>query len=363
MSNTERPEYLQDDSEYGYNSSSGTSALRSSELNLKLLEEAEFLAMLGFRVLPLYPATKRPILPNGLHGASRDCSLVVKWWKRWPGANIGMVLDNLLVVDDDNPKHGGDTSATDRLSGPKVVTPSGGTHTYFARTPGYSRKINSGHIDILTGSCYVVMPPSVVASASYRWLSGDSRALTGVDYIPEAALAALSSRGRVSTGDLDLSLIGLGNRNNSLYGLGARLLAFGYPEHVVSLMVEYVASVIPGELETGEVQRILASLRTYGTRSGSCMWRTPTDRLSFDELDDKIALLSGVLRGADAREHVLSACFYAAANSVQLMFELTTEMVEKWVSLAMSCHPRLSHFLRRNGSSDALWVRGSGDAE
>ena len=50
-------------------------------------------------VLPVEFAAKRPLLPNGCHGATTDPALIALWSIRWPISNIGLRADGLYVID------------------------------------------------------------------------------------------------------------------------------------------------------------------------------------------------------------------------------------------------------------------------
>jgi hypothetical protein len=199
------------------------------------------------------------------------------------------------------------------------------------------------------------MPPSIVNGKRYEWVRGNSNLIADVVPPTPQEIGSVVGMRSGSVDQLDLSMCGIGNRNNSLYGLGARLLAFGYPEDMVSTMLEYSASTMPGELENGEVGRIMHSLRGYKTRASASMWRSPLDRLSESEFDHKCALLLGVLRGADAGPLLMRACIYGMLCHCDVTFDLKQEWIEGRVKRGMRYAPQDSHFLRRKGSSDRWW--------
>ncbi len=329
----------------------------SKETNSSLVlgDEAHFLAATGRRILPLVPDSKRPLLHNGLSGASSCPSQVSEWWERWPDANIGMVLDDLLVLDNDNPKHGGDLSATIHLSAPCVLTPSGGTHQYFARPASMTHKTSADHIDFLTKGAYVLMPPSVVGGKPYRWISGSPDMLLGVTPPDSRVLGKLLTGGTHGDDGLDLSSIEEGSRNNKLYGLGTRLLCFGYPFCLVEHILSFVEQHILGGLDAHELDRIVSSLHRYKATYAGRLWQSPRDRLSEAELDHKLALLAGVLRGAYAGYDMLLVCFCAVIRYVTTTATIGRSWVHRRAITALRYKPNYSHFLRRNGGADELW--------
>jgi len=213
------------------------------------------------------------------------------------------------------------------------------------------------HIDFLTGNSYVLMPPSSIGGVPYAWLRGHANSLGSSLVEPTPAqLAKLLPSSGMRCGTVDLSDFGEGNRNNTLYSLGCRLRAFNYPEVLVELMVSYASKSMPGEFGDDEVERILSSLRHHATRAGVSMWESPVDQLDEPQLDHKVALLLGVLRGADAGPALILPCIYALLAYCTVRFDVTAEWIDARVARAMTYRPEHSHFLRRNGSSDRGWV-------
>src|SRR5262245_49985471 len=82
----------------------------------------------GWRVLPLHamhrtrcscgqptcdsPA-KHPRLASWTSQASRDAQTIVRWWRTWPEANVGVATGAGLLVLDVDPRHAGDASLAD----------------------------------------------------------------------------------------------------------------------------------------------------------------------------------------------------------------------------------------------------------
>src|SRR5437868_3159543 len=81
-------------------------------------------AAAGRKVLPLHnvdtqgctcrkrgclSAGKHPRVNHGAYDASSDPEVVRGWFERWPAANLGMTLENLVVVDID-PRNAGDAT-------------------------------------------------------------------------------------------------------------------------------------------------------------------------------------------------------------------------------------------------------------
>ena len=137
----------------------------------------------GFRVHPLVPQQKRPLLTGWPELATTDEATITEWWTTWPNANVGIATGAAsgIVVLDVDPKNGGAESlerlkqdATDWPDTMTVLTGSGGLHFYFAYQAGL-RNLNSElgpGLDIKTDRGQVVAPPSIHPNGNrYEWLT------------------------------------------------------------------------------------------------------------------------------------------------------------------------------------------------
>ena len=133
-------------------------------------------------VFPCEPGGKRPLTYNGFWDASADPRRVAAWWRRWPGANLGVPTgerSGLLVLDVD-PGAGGPESlaALERAHGPlprtaTARTGGGGMHVFFEYPAGEEVRNSAGKLgpglDVRGEGGYVVVPPSRTLGA-YEWL-------------------------------------------------------------------------------------------------------------------------------------------------------------------------------------------------
>ena len=148
---------------------------------------ASYYASRGWPILPLHAVEggrcscgeascrspgKHPRSQHGVKDASIEAQQIDDWWKRWPGANVGIAtgaVSNLVVVDID-PRNGGNESyAQLKLDFPGVITElvkvssgSGGTHVYFQHPGGHlpcRANVRPG-IDVRADGGYIVAPPS-----------------------------------------------------------------------------------------------------------------------------------------------------------------------------------------------------------
>jgi hypothetical protein len=122
----------------------------------------------GRRVVPL--DGKTPKLGSWPTEASRDPAVVTRWWRAQPERNIGVVLDDLVLLDGD-PRHGAPASPAD-LGLPVTRTHrtgGGGWHLFFALPPDLDDRVLRRYVtrwfpgvDVKVGSGHLaVWPPSV----------------------------------------------------------------------------------------------------------------------------------------------------------------------------------------------------------
>lgn len=95
----------------------------------------------GWLIFPCDPRTKQPVTSNGVHDATRNSWTIRDWWRRWPGAMIGIKCgreSGIFVVDanvDLEKGLDGLAALTQRFSKlPETITvktPGGGRHFYW----------------------------------------------------------------------------------------------------------------------------------------------------------------------------------------------------------------------------------------
>ena len=135
----------------------------------------------GWSVLPLWPRAKNPLTRHGVKDASQDQELIDCWWRRWPLANIGLVIPRgLLVVDVDSSEALHRLKAQDRIL-PTTTSASTGRGRHFWYSAQEAEVSNGvgvvAGIDIRAAGGYVIAPPSIHPTGSvYRWDIALSRA-------------------------------------------------------------------------------------------------------------------------------------------------------------------------------------------
>lgn len=133
-------------------------------------------AAAGAAVFPCAPDAKRPLTRHGLLDATTDRGQLVRWWRRWPHANIGLATGaRVEVVDVDRRPSGSGFVALERARTAGLTegwagivrTPSQGLHLYYPTQPGRSQRSWSqpdAHIDFRGAGGYVLVPPSQVVT-------------------------------------------------------------------------------------------------------------------------------------------------------------------------------------------------------
>jgi Bifunctional DNA primase/polymerase, N-terminal len=138
-------------------------------------------------VFPIAVAGKRPLSPRGFYNATTDVEQILRWWRQWPNANIGIPTGErtgLAVLDVDSRHDGMDSlEQLQRQYGRLPVTRTaqtggGGLHFWYAYPQGGDRTINNATnlggfpgIDLRGIGGYIVAPPSRHESGRcYIWL-------------------------------------------------------------------------------------------------------------------------------------------------------------------------------------------------
>lgn len=151
-----------------------------------LLDEALALAARGWAVFPCVPGDKVPRIKKGFLGASRTPSVLRRWWKSWPDANIGVATgpaSGFWALDIDTfDEAGGDLTlaAMEREHGPlpatapAQITGRGGQHRLFKWTDDFKVR-NRGKfapgLDVRGDGGYILAPPSRIEGyGPYSWL-------------------------------------------------------------------------------------------------------------------------------------------------------------------------------------------------
>jgi hypothetical protein len=209
---------------------------------------------LGFRVFPLVPGKKIPMIPNWQNEATTDEAKIREWWTRWPNANIGIVTgeyrDGFFYVLDFDPRNGGDwfdDVGEDILPPTWVVhTARGGRHYYYRTRELLRSAMLPDGVDLKGKGGYVVAPPSILFDddgnpiGDYAYQVGNMPKDLGMAEGPSWVLEKLHGKRTSDAGggneETQLALwrmpppIPKGMRHNYLVSLAGALWAAGVPQ-------------------------------------------------------------------------------------------------------------------------------------
>lgn len=161
------------------------------------LQAAQQLAAQGYKVFPVPPGKKQSYVAQRSRfgsgeawGMTNDATLIEKYWKKWPNANVGLptgAVNSVIVIETDTAK--GHSSlkvdGEEALKGlqerlgalPKTwmaESPSGSLHRFYSH-PGGKVKNSASElgpgIDVRGDGGMVVAPPSARKDGAYRWLN------------------------------------------------------------------------------------------------------------------------------------------------------------------------------------------------
>lgn len=139
----------------------------------RMIQAALRYASKGWRVFPVEPGGKRPLVKSWKDVATTDPQTIRDWWTRWPDANIGWEPESngLCVIDIDKRKPHFDQDRFDALGLPPTLiiqTPNGGEHWYYRGSlPPSVEKLAPG-VDTRGRNSYVLLPGSKIGNNSYH---------------------------------------------------------------------------------------------------------------------------------------------------------------------------------------------------
>ena len=143
----------------------------------------------GWQIFTVKPNDKRPyapLAPNGYHAASNDPATVAKWWDQCPDANIGLNLagSGLVCVDVDSYKEDCAFEAVakqyDFPPTLQQTSANGGTHYLYKAKEGAKYPGTLGTAVDVKHNGYLLLSPSTINGAQYRWSNTVDPALAPV---------------------------------------------------------------------------------------------------------------------------------------------------------------------------------------
>lgn len=275
--------------------------LNNSDCTSALLEAALKYARRGWAIFPLHYARhgecsctkadcqdpgKHPMfhlgdLQHGLLDATKDESLIKKWWARWPDANIGIAtgkVSGFIVLDVDlHPGCDGNETLEDlgaqngRLPDTvESITGSGGRHILFAH-PGYEVRNKTGFaagLDVRADGGYIVAPPSMHGSGKeYEWEASSNPDDVPLAEIPEWLLKMITDKPPAETDKhaaSDDEVILKGSRNSSLASIAGKLRRSGLLQDAIeAALLKVNETQCNPPLSQAEVKKIAQSISRY----------------------------------------------------------------------------------------------------
>jgi putative DNA primase/helicase len=225
-----------------------------------------------YRLIPVHG--KVPLTPHGAHDGTTDEATIRKWFERWPNANLGLVLEGLVVVDVD-PRNGGDVSTLPHPLPPtcNARTGGGGEHYLYRERSGatYPASLGAG-IDLKRGAgSYIVVEPSLHASGQhYCWLDGSEPWNQRPAEAPEWLAGASSDSADGADDDVAGAPIPEGKRNMHLTSLAGTMRNRGMiQEEIAAALLAVNAARCAPPLRDKEVKEIAQSVSRYDSDAGS----------------------------------------------------------------------------------------------
>ncbi len=239
-----------------------------------LAEAALSIAGRGRPVFPCAPRDKRPLTPNGLHGATTALHTVETWWHRWPDANVAMptgAASGFVALDVDPDGHETLRELEAKHGRLPVTwsakTPRGGSH-YLFRHPGRPVRNSAGQIgpglDFRGDGGFIVVPPSIGANGRSYEVDEETAAAP----MPAWLLALVTEPERTERATTPAEEwvamvrdgIPEGARNANLARLVGHLLARNVDARLVLELARLVNTRGRPPLDPREVDRVVASI-------------------------------------------------------------------------------------------------------
>ena len=170
---------------------------------------------------------------HGHHSAIRRKSKIQRVFKKYPSANLGVILPpGLVVIDVDGPE-GEETFSELDLPKTLAVRTGRGMHHYYVTSEPLPAKLKKlSGIDIKhSNSGYLIVPPSTHHSGeNYRW----KRAKNAIAELPKTFLQSLARESSVTVQFDAEKVLKAGNRNNELTKIAGSLRFNGHGTSAIS---------------------------------------------------------------------------------------------------------------------------------
>ena len=208
----------------------------------------------GFRVFPIQPQGKKPLVKKWQKIATTDAEMITSWWQRWPNANIGIACgreSGLWVLDRDGDvgNRSYERYKCKPLEQTLQVRTGKGIHHYIVwPSEGAPIRNSAGRLgeglDVRGEGGYVVAPPSVHPSgARYEWINAGAKLQAWTPPKPNGKYTAQLASMAATAADAEpaapvLARIPAGERNDALAAEAGAMRARGLNEKVIRVALQ-----------------------------------------------------------------------------------------------------------------------------
>ena len=243
----------------------------------------------GWSVFPV-KKNKTPYTANGFHDATTDPSIITRWWKRWPKANVaiatGSLSHGLTVIDIDIDKNKGiygNESFKDWcdeqgifIDSLNAVTGRGGKHLYFISSYPYGSKIGVlKGVDIKGEGGYIIAPPSIHENGNPYYFDGDEDE-EEIVCVQEDSDVEYFLNEMCDTSDNDKpplqipDTVNEGSRNDVIFKMASSMQAKGFDDGMIlSICQGYNEKNCNPPLDDDELQTIVNNVITRYQKGAS----------------------------------------------------------------------------------------------
>ena len=167
-------------------------------------------AQRGLRVFPIAAGKKTPTFKGWQSWATTDATTIRAHWQGEASAdNIGIVADNLLIIDvDDKLGRNGSASlaalAAQRGGLPPTLTtltPTGGRHLYYRTSRPVGNRVGLAQgVDIRGHGGYVLAPGSTIGGKPYTWQDASATIAEAPAWLVDLVGAPVEDRAKDTEG-------------------------------------------------------------------------------------------------------------------------------------------------------------------
>ncbi len=243
--------------------------------NQAMLEAALAYVAEGFKVFPLKPKDKIPITPHGLKDATQLQIGVKEYWGRNPYSNIGLVCNNLIVIEFDAGHNGLESKAVliakyGEFPRTRVHKSGGGGEHWLYKAPANInvRPGAGGYgypgVDIRANDSYIVVPPSIHPNGNRYEIIDDSPLAEAPGWLIELANTKIRRPTCATASQEQPVPLMEGNRNSQLTSLAGTMRRRGMTQtEIEAALVTINKERCQPPLDESEVSRIAGSVSHY----------------------------------------------------------------------------------------------------